>query len=79
MDWILAYLWAQRVVVINARLLVCVDTGALELEKSLHRDVHEGEGGNGNSVGASNVSGSRGEPRCNCRINPVRLPYRQTV
>lgn len=39
----LAYLGTQRVVVIDARFLVCVDTSALELEESLHGDVYEGE------------------------------------
>lgn len=70
------YLWAQRVVVVDSWFLVCVDASTLELEERLHGDVHEGEGGDHNSVGACDVSRSRGEPRCNCRINPVRLPHR---
>lgn len=73
------YLWAQRIVVVNAWFLGCVDASILELEERLHGDVHEGEGGDCDSVGACDVGGSRREPRCNRRIDPVRLPDRQAA
>lgn len=70
------YLWAQRIVIVDARFLICVDAGTLELEESLDRNVHKGKGGNRDTVGACDVGGSRAEPRCNCGIDPVRLSYR---
>ena len=74
-----AYLWAQRIVVIDAWLLVRVDASILELEERLHRDVDESEGGYRGSVGGSDVRGRCAEPRCNCGIDPVRLAYGQTA
>lgn len=70
------YLRAQRIVVVDARFLICVDAGTLELEESLDRNVHEGKGGDRDAVGACDVGGSRGEPRCNCGIDPVGLSDR---
>lgn len=70
------YLWAQRIVVVNAWLLVCVDAGILELEERLHGDMHEGKGGDCDPVGVCDVSGSRREPRRNRGIDPVRLSDR---
>ena len=73
------YLWTQRVVVVDARFLICVDASALKLEESLHGDVHEGKGGDCNSIGARDIGGRCAEPRCNGGIDPVRLPYGQTI
>lgn len=70
------YLRAQWIVVIDARFLICIDAGALELEERLDGNVHEGKGGDRDTVGACDVGGSRGEPRCNGGIDPVGLSYR---
>lgn len=73
------YLWAQWIVVIDARFLICIDPNVLELEKSLHGDVHESKGGNRDSVGGCDIRGSCVKPRCNCGIDPIWLAYRETT
>lgn len=74
-----AYLWTQRVVVVDARFLICVDASTLELEERLYGDVHKGKGGNCGSIGARDIGGRCAEPRRDGRIDPVRLSDRQTV
>jgi hypothetical protein len=67
------YLWAQRVVVVDAWFCIGIDSSVLELEKCLNGDVHEGKRGDRDAVGRCDICGTCAEPRCNGGIDPVRL------